>query len=155
VPKTLNPLFAFQVIFTRGELQNLEAILRERCATPGASKVLLFSSFDNSFAAIGAMLTRLGVRHRFLKGNHFSVSLIEREYRDSTLDVLLVNTSNYGSGLNFENTTDVIMLHKFDTDIEKQVVGRAQRCGRTQPLNVWYLLYENEMPTTPPAPERV
>ena len=129
----------------KDKMGNLEAILRRRCTSPGAAKVLLFSSFDNSFTGIVGLLARLHLRHRFLKGNHFSVSAIEREYRNSTLDVLLVNTSNYGSGLNFENTTDVIMLHKFDTDIEKQVIGRAQRCGRIQPLNVWYLLYENEI----------
>jgi SNF2 family DNA or RNA helicase len=73
------------------------------------------------------------------------VARIVREYREGGLDVLLVNTNNYGNGLNFENTTDVIMLHKFDTEIEHQVLGRAQRCGRTEPLNVWYLLHENEL----------
>ena len=92
---------------------------------------------------------RAGIRHRFLKGNHPTVACIEREYRTGTLDVLLVNTSNYGSGLNFENTTDVVMLHKFDTDIEHQVIGRAPRCGRTTPLNVWYLLHDNEIVNHP------
>ena len=130
---------------SRNKMENLEAILRERCTTPRAAKVLLFSAFDNTFNGVVSVLARLGIKHRFLKGNHFSVSMIEKEYREGDLDVLLVNTTNYGSGLNFENTTDVIMLHKFDTDIEKQVIGRAQRCGRTQPLNVWYLLYANEI----------
>ena len=131
------------------KLQNLGAILRDRCATPGASKVLIFSSFDNTFVDIVGLLDRAGIRHRFLKGNHPTVACIEREYRTGTLDVLLVNTSNYGSGLNFENTTDVVMLHKFDTDIEHQVIGRAQRCGRTTPLNVWYLLHDNEIVNHP------
>jgi hypothetical protein len=126
------------------KLQNLEQILVERCATPGASKVLVFSSFDNAFADIVSMLTRVGLRHRFLKGNLYTVAGIERDYRQGGLDVLLVNTSNYGSGLNFENTTDVVMLHKFDTEVEHQVIGRAQRCGRETPLNVWYLLHETE-----------
>ena len=131
------------------KIRNLEAIVTDRCMGSSRSggtrsKMLIFSSFDNAFNDIAAMLDRVGVRHRFLKGNHFSVACIEREYRNGDLDVLLVNTSNYGSGLNFENTTDVVMLHKFDTDIEHQVIGRAQRCGRTAPLNVWYLMYENE-----------
>jgi hypothetical protein len=128
----------------KDKLENLEAILRTRCATPGSAKVLIFSSFDNSFPDIVRVLDRCAIRHRFLKGHHFAIAGIERAYRDGDLDVLLVNTSNYGSGLNFENTTDVVMLHKFDTDIEHQVLGRAQRCGRTAPLKVWYLLHDNE-----------
>jgi SNF2 family DNA or RNA helicase len=60
-----------------------------------------------------------------------------------------MNTQHFGSGLNLENTTDMILFHKFDTESEKQVIGRAQRYGRNEPLNVHYLLYENEM--HPPA----
>ena len=127
------------------KIDNLEAILHDRCCRgPGRSKVLVFSSFENSFGDIVRVLERLNIKHRFLKGNHFTIAGIEREYRQGDLDVLLVNTSHCGSGLNLENTTDVIMMHKFDTDIEHQVIGRAQRCGRTAPLKVWYLLHDNE-----------
>jgi SNF2 family DNA or RNA helicase len=66
-------------------------------------------------------------------------------YKTRDLDVLLVNSNNYGSGLNLENTTDVVLFHKLDSEVEHQVVGRALRMGRTSPLNVWYLLYEHEM----------
>ena len=137
----------------RSKLENLEAILRDRCGSAAAasaaaegrprSKVLVFSSFDNSFVQIARMLDGAQIRYRFLKGNHFTIAGIERGYRAGDLDVLLVNTANYGSGLNFENTTDVVMMHKFDTDIEHQVIGRAQRCGRQAPLKIWYLLHDD------------
>ena len=144
----------------KDKIEMLEEILRNRfgssgdasggssgdaSGSSGSSKVLLFSSFDNTFNEITAVLDRMPLRYRFLKGNNCTVARIVREYREGGLDVLLVNTNNYGNGLNFENTTDVIMLHKFDTEIEHQVLGRAQRCGRTEPLNVWYLLHENEL----------
>jgi hypothetical protein len=29
-------------------------------------------------------------------------------------------------------------------ELEKQVIGRAQRFGRTSSLNIWELLYDNE-----------
>jgi SNF2 family DNA or RNA helicase len=58
-----------------------------------------------------------------------------------------MNTQHFGSGLNLENTTDMVLFHKIDTENEKQVIGRAQRYGRKEPLNVHYLLYENEMPS--------
>ena len=31
-----------------------------------------------------------------------------------------------------------------DLELENQVIGRAQRCGRTTVLNIWKLMYENE-----------
>ena len=37
------------------------------------------------------------------------------------------------------------MFHKFDANIENQVIGRAQRFGRKNPLNIHYLLNENEI----------
>lgn len=124
------------------KIKNLEIILRKR--TPG-SKFLIFASYDNSFAHIVGVLIKLDIPHSYLKGNHDVVKNIVKRYKDGDLPVLLVNTKNYGSGMNLENTTDIIMFHKFDTEIEKQVIGRANRMGRTAPLNVWYLLHENEM----------
>jgi SNF2 family DNA or RNA helicase len=86
------------------------------------------------------------ITHAYLKGNGYQIQSTIEKYKTGNVKVLLVNTQAYGSGLNLENTTDMILFHKFDTEIEKQVIGRAQRFGRKQPLNVHYLLYENEMP---------
>lgn len=134
------------------KMENLEAILRRRCicpegaggSAPGKARVLIFSAFENTFTQVVPMLNRMGLRHAFLKGNHYQVGSTVQRYKAGDLDVLLVNTRNYGSGLNLESTTDLVMFHKFDSCIEKQVLGRAQRCGRVDALRVWYLLHENE-----------
>ena len=47
--------------------------------------------------------------------------------------------------MNLEMTTDIIIFHKMNDELEKQVIGRGQRLGRTSQLNVHYLCYENEM----------
>jgi SNF2 family DNA or RNA helicase len=70
-----------------------------------------------------------------------------RSHKPDALNMLFVNARSFGSGLNLENTTDIIMFHKLDSELEKQVIGRAQRFGRSEPLNIWYLLHENEMVT--------
>lgn len=107
-------------------------------------KYLIFSSFENTFIKVTVMLDRLRIPYSFLKGNVNTVRSIVDRYKTGDLDVLLINTSHYGSGLNLENTTDIVMFHKFDSEIEKQVIGRAQRGGRANALKVWYLMYENE-----------
>ena len=46
--------------------------------------------------------------------------------------------------MNFENSTDIIFVHKMNEEMEQQVIGRAQRLGRKDILNIIYLQYENE-----------
>jgi len=125
--------------------KNVSILLRKRQA---GSKFLIFSNFDTSFVPLYPVLGELQVKYAHLKGNANVIKCMVEKYRNGDIDVLLVNSRHYGSGLNLENTTDVVMFHKFDTEIEKQVVGRAHRMGRTCPLNVWYFLYENEMATS-------
>jgi SNF2 family DNA or RNA helicase len=142
-PSPGTPLPEDEVSEKFDKIKNLEIILKKRTAN---SKYLIFASYDNTFTHITSVLEKLGVQYSYLKGNHDVVRNIVRRYKTpGDLPVLLVNVKNYGTGMNLENTTDIIMFHKFDTEIEKQVVGRANRMGRTEPLNVWYLLYENEM----------
>ena len=50
--------------------------------------------------------------------------------------VLMLNASNFGAGHNIECATHVITLHSMTAAMDHQVVGRAQRWGRTAPLQV-------------------
>lgn len=121
---------------------NLEIVLSKRA--PG-SKILIFSNFDNSFTQIYGILAKLNIRYEHLKGNSAQINCTLNRYKNGGVDVLMINTRYYGSGLNLENTSDIMMFHKFDSEIEKQVIGRAHRMGRTDPLRLWYFLHENEM----------
>ena len=66
-------------------------------------------------------------------------------YKNGSLNILLLNSNNFGTGLNLEMTTDIIFYHKMKKDIEQQVIGRAQRFGRPNKLNVHFLYYDNEL----------
>ena len=124
------------------KLKNLEILLKKELGVN--RKVLIFSSYEMSFQSISNVLVSNGMSYKCLKGNDAQIRKILHRYKNEDLNVLLVNARNFGTGLNLENTTDVVMFHKLNTEIEKQVVGRAQRYGRTAPLNVWYLLHDNE-----------
>ena len=56
----------------------------------------------------------------------------------------MLNAVNYGSGLNLQSATDIIIYHELNNELETQVIGRAQRLGRKEGLNVYYLFHENE-----------
>jgi SNF2 family DNA or RNA helicase len=123
------------------KLKNLEIILKQKAVT---GKVLIYSSYDMTFNSIIGILETMNIKYAYLKGNESHIRKTIDRYKNEDLNVLLVNSRNYGSGLNLENTSDIIMFHKVDSEAEKQVIGRASRIGRTGPLTVWYLLHDNE-----------
>jgi SNF2 family DNA or RNA helicase len=140
------------------KIEALEVMLRSVTSQPHR-KVIIFSAFDNSFSVITPLLDRKNIGYDFLKGPWMHVTNIVKKFKDDSclsmgkrpqplvhnnLKVLLVNSTYFGSGLNLENTTDIVMFHRFDSEIERQVIGRAQRPGRTERLKIWYILYENE-----------
>ena len=63
---------------------------------------------------------------------------------DNSYDILLLNSKYCGSGINLENADIVIIFHRMSIELENQIIGRAQRIGRTNALKVYKLLYENE-----------
>jgi len=125
------------------KLKNLEIMLRAHLSSANR-KIIVYSAYETTFARVSELLKSMGIKYNYLKGNDSQLNSIIRNYKSGELRVLLANTRHYGSGLNLENTTDIIMFHKMDSMMEKQVIGRAQRYGRATPLKVWYLLYENE-----------
>ena len=131
---------------TLDKLERLKALVSSRMDEAMPMKMLVFSTHDNAFVGITEVLQQLGVTHKFLRGNHFIVRNTVEQYKAGSLDVLLVNPIHYGSGMNFENTTDIVMFHRVGVEIEKQVVGRALRMGRTSTLRIWHLLYDSEVP---------
>lgn len=123
------------------KMLNLINILKSK-----ADKTLVFSQYDDGIRSIASALSDAKISFAYLKGACTSVSSTLEKFKQGDIKVLLINPIHYGSGLNMECTTDIIMFHKFNSEMENQVIGRAQRCGRTVPLNVWYLLHHNEMP---------
>lgn len=112
---------------------------------PLAKKWLVFSSFDATFNGIIEQLDKQGVRYSKLYGNVQHIQRVINEFREGTIQVLLLNAVHFGMGLNLEMATDILIYHKMSIETEKQVIGRAQRPGRSSPLNVHYLCHTNEL----------
>lgn len=127
----------------KDKLFNLEQILLAK--KDQDARFLICSSFDGSFDQVSRILRKVDMPFSFLKGNTAHVNSTVKGYESGRIRVLLVNGANYGSGMNLVSTTDIVMFHRFENELQKQVVGRAQRYGRAEPLNVWYLLHENEV----------
>lgn len=107
-------------------------------------KVLVFAEYNDTLHQIKTILNNHQIVAYTLNNKGIDHKIEKYKHRDD-YNILLINSTYFGSGINLENTTDIILFHKFDTALEKQVIGRAQRPGRSNALNVWYLLNENEL----------
>jgi len=108
-------------------------------------KFIIFSAFENTFSTIEKKLKKHGISYSKISGNIYVISNIIKRYRNGDIKVLLMNSQSYGTGMNLEMTTDIIIYHKMKLNIERQLIGRAQRIGRNTQLNIHYLCYENEL----------
>lgn len=111
-------------------------------------RFLVFSRYDNPFTEMETTIESLGIKVKQLKGNKDAIASTLRAFQGGDLRCLLLNSYYAGSGLNITAATHVILLHAMTHEEEKQILGRAYRMGRTEPLYFTRLLHEDEMPTT-------
>jgi hypothetical protein len=108
-------------------------------------RLLIFSEYDNSFLKVVELLDKYHVKHSQISGTGAHIANLIGQYNRGEKRCFMLNARYFGAGLNLEKTTDAIIYHKMSPDLEKQVIGRAQRPGRTCILNIWKLCYENEL----------
>lgn len=106
--------------------------------------IMIFANYADTFNKIEVKLKELSINYHILKGQSLTVQNHIDDFKNKKVKVLMLNAQYFGAGMNLEMTTDLIIYHRFNTEMEEQIIGRAQRYGRTTPLNVYYLLHENE-----------
>ena len=107
--------------------------------------MLIFSDFSNSFTDIEKMLYKFNIKYSQVMGHMNTINKMISNFKNDDLDILLLNSEFCASGINLENTTDIVLYHTMNSNRTTQVIGRGQRPGRTCQLNVWKLCYNNEI----------
>lgn len=132
------------------KLDNLKLII-EKCMTKQPFKMLIFSDYYNSFYKILDILNYYQLKYSKVMGASGCIKNIITNFKDTNtdnerkIDVLLLNANYCASGINLENTTDIVFYHSMNNEKTQQIIGRGQRPGRTTPLNIWKLCYSNEI----------
>jgi SNF2 family DNA or RNA helicase len=122
-----------------------EALLK--LITDGASakgRFLVFNRYDNPFLEIEGELLEKGIKVATVKGNKDHVSIILKKFEKGEIQVLLMNSLQAGVGMDLVGATHIVLMHAMRSEEERQIVGRAMRLGRTEPLNLVRLLHDNE-----------
>lgn len=112
------------------------------------AKILLFSGYDASFFQLTSEMLHRNITYSTINGSTNRVSKIISEFAEGNYRVLLLNSRHVGAGLNIICATDVFLFHKMTSEMEKQIIGRAYRMGRKEPLQVHHLLHINEINQT-------
>lgn len=109
------------------------------------SRYLVFSEYSNSFERVMYRLNEMGIKYETLRGRVETQQKIIDRYSKGETQILLLNAAHFGTGINLQMTTDIVIYHKLrNTNLRTQIIGRAQRPGRNVQLNVTYLRHENE-----------
>lgn len=112
-------------------------------------KIIFCTNYVRIFNDIKHLLKKYFINYIELDdGNIYDIYKSVNKYTHGNINVLLLNSNLFGCGLNLECTSDIVFLHKTEDSLEKQIIGRAQRHGRKNKLNLWYLMHENEKPIT-------
>lgn len=120
-----------------------DALLRIFKENPDG-RFLVFSRFDNPFEQLETQMASLKISVKQMKGNKDAVANTLKGFQSGAVRCLLLNSHYAGSGLNITAATHVILLHAMTHEEEKQILGRAYRLGRSEPLQFIRLLHENE-----------
>jgi hypothetical protein len=120
------------------------ALLNLLGAAKADERYLVFSAHEASFKGLRELLATRDIRCEVLQGTAARIDRLRRQFRDGTVRVLCMNARHVGAGLNLESATHVVLYHRMNVELERQVIGRAVRFERTGELRVVHLVHEQE-----------
>jgi SNF2 family DNA or RNA helicase len=120
------------------------ALLKLLSESKPDQRFLVFSAHEASFRGLRELLAVHGIQCELLFGSGARIDRLRERFSSGEVRVLCMNARHVGAGINLEATTDVVLYHRMNTELEKQVIGRAVRFERKRDLRVVHLVHEQE-----------
>ena len=128
-----------------GQLPTKGAALLQLLSSSSADqRFLIFSAHEASFKWLREVLAARDIRCEMLQGSSARVERLRAQFRDGSIRVLCMNARHVGAGINLEAATHVVLYHRMNMELERQVIGRAVRFERAADLRVVHLTHEEE-----------
>lgn len=125
----------------------LEHVLKYLSKKVDKPRILIFSDYPQTFDKITQNIAKAGLSYELLSGIPTHICNIIEKFKNSELNILMLDSKHYGSGLNLQCADYIIFYHRMNPELETQVFGRAQRDGRDTNLKAIYLVNSNETGT--------
>lgn len=102
-------------------------------------KFIIFSVYDESFGPICKILQDNDITFVNISGPATKRHTNIKKFKGGKCKVIFLNSSFNSAGINLPETTDIILYHDMSKTTHDQIIGRAQRIGRTEPLYIHHL----------------
>lgn len=120
------------------KLTQLEKVI-ELITKKEDSKFLIFSAYDATFIPICRLLSENNITFSQIKGSQKTREKNINNFKYGNTKVIFLNSTFDGAGINLQEATDIILYHEMSESMERQIIGRANRIGRINPLQVHHL----------------
>lgn len=104
------------------------------------SRFIIYSEFNETFEIIKETLNKAKITFIEIKGSSQTRDSKLTKFRDGKVKVAFLNSRTDSAGINMQETTDIILYHTMSEAMTQQIIGRANRIGRNQPLTVHHLI---------------
>jgi hypothetical protein len=113
---------------------------------PAARKFVVFSKYEESLESLEKTFAKNNLKYSKMGGTADELRAKARAFNETDdIPILLINGEKYASGINLQNATDLVFMHKIkDPAVEAQIMGRIQRIGRTCAATIHYVVYDDE-----------
>jgi superfamily II DNA or RNA helicase len=102
-------------------------------------KFIIFSSYNETFKPICRRLKECSISFVVVVGNRKNREKSIDSFKHGETQVIFLNSNCNGAGINLQEATDIILYHKMTETTQNQIIGRANRIGRLECLNVHHL----------------
>jgi SNF2 family DNA or RNA helicase len=133
-----------EVVNEEGPPTKGAALLKLLSIIEPSDRYLVFSAHEASFKGLREVLATRGVKCELLMGTAARIQRLRKQFEEGKIQVLCMNARHVGAGLNLEMATHVVLYHKMNVELERQVIGRALRFERATELRVLHLAHEGE-----------
>nr|QBK87185.1 MAG: DEAD/SNF2-like helicase [Marseillevirus LCMAC201] len=112
-----------------------EAKIIELIQSNPHGKFLIYSDMENS-DSIAKEISRNGISAEKISGSRVECEYNVCRYKHAELQCLFLDPHSLATGLNLENTTDIILYKEFDSSTMIQIRGRGLRLSRDPNLTL-------------------
>jgi SNF2 family DNA or RNA helicase len=102
-------------------------------------RFIIFSAWDRTFSSIRTQLTVHDISFIEVKGGVNKREKNIKSFKSGHIQVIFLNSRFNGAGINLQESSDIIVYHRMDNSTLNQIIGRANRIGRIESLNVHHL----------------
>jgi SNF2 family DNA or RNA helicase len=127
------------------KLQRIERILKERDEQNPHSKFIIATQFGSTvwYNKIQTILDEMNILWCKISGQMTTRNKNVKAFQSGSTRVIFISNLDSTAGVNLQAATDVIIFNEMSESQREQVIGRANRIGRKQPLIVHTLYADN------------